>query len=43
VKLFVTLDWKRNLMNGLKIIKAHLEVHGTSKRIHEVNDLKKAS
>ncbi len=43
VKLFVSLDWKRNLMNGLKIIKAHLEAHGTSKRIHEVNYLKKAS
>ena len=43
VKLFVSLDWKRNLTNGLKVIKAHLEVHGTSKRIHEVSDLKKAA
>jgi hypothetical protein len=36
LQAFVSLDWKRNLQNGLKIIKAHLDVHGTSKRIHEV-------
>lgn len=33
LQLFVTLDWKRNLANGLKVIKAHLETHGTSRRI----------
>ncbi|MEE9315086.1 MAG: SRPBCC family protein [Rhizobiaceae bacterium] len=36
VRLFVSFDWKRNLQNGLTVIKAHLEEHGTSKRIHEV-------
>lgn len=32
---FVSLDWKRNLQNGLNVIKQHLEAHGTAKRIHE--------
>jgi hypothetical protein len=36
LKLFVSLDWARNLRNGLKVIKKHIEVHGTSKRIDEV-------
>jgi len=36
VKLFVKLDWARNLSNGLKIIRAHLEQHGVSRRIDEV-------
>ncbi|QDZ02060.1 hypothetical protein FQ775_17660 [Nitratireductor mangrovi] len=36
VKLFVALDWKRNMANGLKVIKAHLAEHGPEKRIHEV-------
>lgn len=35
LQLFVTLDWKRNLANGLKVIKAHLEAHGTAKSISE--------
>ena len=35
LKLFVALDWKRNLAGGLKVLKAHLEQHGTDKRIHE--------
>ncbi len=35
LKLFVSLDWKRNLANGLRVLKAHLELHGTDKRIHE--------
>ena len=37
LKLFVTLDWKRNLANGLSVLKKHLETHGTDKRIHETN------
>lgn len=36
VKLFVKLDWSRNLANGLKVIRAHLEKHGTARQIHEV-------
>ena len=31
--LFVTLDWKRNLANGLKVVKKHLETRGPSRRI----------
>lgn len=36
LQAFVSLDWKRNLENGLKALKAHLDVYGTSKRIHDV-------
>ena len=36
LQAFVSLDWSRNLANGLKIIKAHLEAHGTAQRIHEM-------
>lgn len=36
VKLFVQLDWTRNMRNGLNVIKAHLAKHGVAKRIHEV-------
>jgi len=43
VKMFVSLDWKRNMANGLKIIKAHLAEHGTTKSIHEVENLNKAA
>jgi hypothetical protein len=43
VKLFVSLDWKRNMTNALAIVKAHLEEHGPSVHIHEVSDLKKAA
>ncbi len=32
---FVSTDWKRNLENGLKVLKQHLETYGTAKRIHE--------
>ncbi len=39
VKLFVSFDWKRNLTNALKVMKAHLEVHGASKQIDDVSDL----
>lgn len=35
LRAFVHLDWKRNLEGGLKVIKAHLETHGTARRIHE--------
>lgn len=35
VKLFVTLDWKRNLSKGLAVIKAHLAEHGTQRRIDQ--------
>lgn len=35
LKLFVSFDWKRNLSNALDKLKAHLETHGTEKRIHE--------
>ncbi len=35
LKLFVSLDWARNMRNGLKVIKKHMDVHGTSKHIHE--------
>ena len=43
VKLFVSLDWKRNLKNALGIIKSHLEMHGTSKVMEEVVDTAKAA
>ncbi|MEE9375707.1 MAG: SRPBCC family protein [Rhizobiaceae bacterium] len=43
LKLFMMLDWKRNLENGLKVLKAHLEEHGTCKRIHETIAMKKAA
>lgn len=43
VKLFVSFDWRRNMANGLKVIKAHLEKHGPTKRIHEVADLAEAA
>jgi hypothetical protein len=36
LQLFVSLDWTRNLRKGLRVIKKHIEVHGTSKRIDEV-------
>lgn len=36
LKGFVSLDWKRNLENGLAVLKKHLEAHGTARRIHEV-------
>jgi len=36
LQAFVTLDWRRNLANGLKVLKLHLEAHGTARRIHEV-------
>ncbi len=36
LQLFVNLDWKRNLQGALRVLKTHLEVHGTGKRIHEV-------
>lgn len=36
LKLFVALDWKRNLANGLSVLKTHLEQHGFDKRISEV-------
>jgi len=35
VKLFVALDWKRNLQNALAVIEKHLAEHGPSKHIHE--------
>ena len=35
LQLFVNLDWKRNLQGGLRVLKTHLEIHGTAKRIHE--------
>ena len=35
LKLFVKLDWKRNLAGGLKVLKTHLETHGTVKQIHD--------
>lgn len=37
LQAIVSLDWKRNLQNGLDVLKAHLDVHGTAKRIHEIN------
>ncbi len=43
VKLFVSLDWKRYLTNGLTVIRSHLETHGTSKQIHEVVEFEKAA
>lgn len=33
LQLFVTLDWRRNLANGLKIVKQHLETAGPASRI----------
>jgi hypothetical protein len=36
LRFFVSMDWARNMRNGLKVIKKHIEVHGTSKHIHEV-------
>lgn len=36
VKLFVKLDWTRNLKGGLKVIKDHLDANGTSVHIHDV-------
>lgn len=36
LQAFVSLDWSRNLNNGLKVLKSHLETHGTSLHIHEV-------
>lgn len=35
VKLFVKLDWARNLANGLKVIRAHMEKHGVSRSIRD--------
>lgn len=35
VRLFVALDWKRNLQNGLDVIQRHLAEHGTARRIDE--------
>lgn len=35
LQAFVSINWSRNLENGLKVFKAHLETHGTAKRIHE--------
>lgn len=38
VRLFVQMDWKRNLANGLAVLREHLEhleQHGTARRIHE--------
>jgi Polyketide cyclase / dehydrase and lipid transport len=35
LQLFVTFDWKRNLANGLKMLKTHLETHGTARRMRE--------
>ncbi len=43
VGLFVSLDWKRNLANALKVIKAHLEVYGTSRQMGEVSDLEQVA
>jgi len=43
VKIFVSLDWKRNLENALGIIKNHFEIHGTSKHMDETKHLKKAA
>ena len=43
VRLFVQMDWKRNLAGGLKVIRAHLEQHGTSRRIHEVRPSRQAA
>lgn len=36
LQLFVSLDWKRNLQGALRVLKMHLEIHGTTRRIHEV-------
>ncbi len=33
LQLIVTFDWRRNLANGLQVVKKHLENHGPSKRI----------
>ena len=33
LQLFVTFDWKRNLANGLTVVKEHLETNGPSGRI----------
>ena len=35
LQAFVDYGWKRNLEGGLKVMKAHLETHGTSRRIHD--------
>jgi len=37
LKLFVMLDWKRNLTGGLKIIKQHIEAHGTAVDLHQAD------
>lgn len=37
LQVFATYDWKRNLANALDLLKAHLEMHGTSQRMHEVS------
>ena len=43
VRLFVALDWKRNLQNALGVIQAHLAAHGTSRHIHEAGLAAKAA
>lgn len=43
VKLFVKLDWNRNLTGALKIIKHHLEHHGPTVHIHAVAEGKAAA
>ena len=35
LQLFVSVNWTRNLQNGLTVFKRHLETHGTQKRIVE--------
>jgi hypothetical protein len=40
LQIFVSLDWTRNLNNGLKVLKSHLETHGTS---HHIDDVKRAA
>ena len=35
LQAFVSINWTRNLDNGLKVFKQHLETHGTAMRIHE--------
>lgn len=43
LKMFVSLDWKRNLAGGLRVLKQHLETHGTARRIHEMAQEKSAA
>ncbi len=38
LRAFVRLDWKRNMANGLAVLKKRIEVHGIKHRIHEMQD-----